>query len=84
MWRSRPDKPGKHKKEGALGGTHKTVLEMFSGNGVASAMPFLRFTGYSAKTQGVFPQGHRKCQSAVPDNPLTYPAREHIPPLPCR
>ena len=29
-------------------------------------MPFLRFTGYSAKTRGVSPQDHRKCQSVVP------------------
>ena len=47
-------------------------------------MPFLRFAGHSVKTRGVFPQGHRKCQSAVPYAPLTYPAREHTPPLPCR
>ena len=39
---------------------------MFSGNGVASAMPFLRFAGQSVKTRGVFLQGHRKCQSVVP------------------
>ena len=48
------------------------------------AMPFLRFAGHSAKTQGVFPQGHRKYQSAVPYIPLTCPACEHIPPLPYR
>ena len=46
-------------------------------------MPFLRFAGQSVKTRGVFLQGHRKCQSVVPDNPSTCPAREHIPPLPC-
>ena len=72
------------KKARHLGGTHKTVLEMFSGNGVASAMPFLRFAGHSSKTREVFPHGHRKYQFAVPDTPLTYPAREHTPPLPCR
>ena len=42
------------------------------------AMPFLRFAGHSVKTRGVFPQGHRKCQSAVPYAPLTYLAREHM------
>ena len=47
------------------------------------AMPFLRFAGHSAWRRGVFPQGHRRCQSAVPYVPLTYPAREHTPPLPC-
>ncbi len=76
--------PAARKKGPHLGGTHKTVLEMFSGNGVASAMPFLRFAGHSSKTREVFPQGHRKYQFAVPDTPLTYPAREHTPPLPCR
>ena len=55
---------------------------MFSENGVASAMPFLRLD-YSAKTGGVFPQDHRKCLSAVPDILLTCPAREHTTPLPC-
>jgi len=34
--------------------------------GKLQAMPFLRFAGHSVKTRGVFPQGHRKCQSAIP------------------
>lgn len=46
-------------------------------------MPFLRLIGHGARTWGVFPQGHGKCQSAVPYTPLTYPARERTPLLPC-
>lgn len=57
---------------------------MFSGNGVASAMPFLHFVGRSAWQREVFPQGHRKCQSVVLYIPLTYLGREHTPPLPYR
>ena len=34
--------------------------------GKLQAMPFLRFAGHSVKMRGVFPQGHRKCQSAIP------------------
>lgn len=45
-------------------------------------MPFLHFAGHSVKTRGVFPQGHRKGQSAVPYVPLTYLARGRTPPLP--
>ena len=44
---------------------------------------FLHFAGHLVKTRGVFPQGHRKCQSAVPYASLTYPARGRTPPLPC-
>ena len=47
-------------------------------------MPFLRFAGRSAWRRGVFPQGHRKYQSAVPYILLTCQVREHIPPLPYR
>lgn len=44
-------------------------------------MSFLRFTGYSVKMWGVFPQGHRKCQSAVLYPPLTYLVRGRTQPL---
>jgi ABC-type Na+ transport system ATPase subunit NatA len=54
--------------------TRKTVLDLFFGNGVALAMPFLRFVSRSAGTRGVFPQGHRICQSAVPCVRLKCPA----------
>lgn len=57
---------------------------MFSGNGVALAMPFPRFAGHSAKMRGVFQQGHRKYQSFAPYSPLPCSAHGHIPPLPCR
>ena len=56
---------------------------MFSGNGVASAIPFLRFAGRSAQRREVFTQGYRKCQSVVPCILLTCPAREHTSPLSC-
>lgn len=54
--------------------TRKTVLDLFFGNGVALAMPFPRFVSRSTGTQGVFPQGHRICQSAVPYVRLKCPA----------
>ena len=54
--------------------TRKTVLDLFFGNGVALAMPFPRFVSRSTGTQGVFPQGHRICQSAVPCVRLKFPA----------
>ena len=60
------------KQLSGLGDTYKTVLEMFSGNGVASAMPFLRFADRRARTRGVFPQGHMIYQSAVPYLPFPF------------
>lgn len=54
--------------------TRKTVLDLFFGNGVALAMPFPRFVSRSTRTRGVFPQGHRICQSAVPCVRLKFPA----------
>ncbi len=54
--------------------TRKTVLDLFFGNGVALAMPFPRFVSRSTRTRGVFPQGHRICQSAVPYVRLKCPA----------
>ena len=56
---------------------------MFSGNGVALAMPFLRFASHSAKMLGVFTQDRRKYQFAVLDTPLTCPAHGRTLPLPC-
>ena len=71
------------KQLSGLGDTYKTVLEMFSGNGVALAMPFLHFAGYSAKTQGVFPQIHKKSLPAVSDNSLTRLMHRCTLPLTC-
>ena len=52
---------------------------MFSGNGIAKAMPFLYFASHSVKTREGFPQGHKKCQSAVLDIPLACPAHGRTP-----
>ena len=48
---------------------------------MASAMPFLRLIGLSARICEVFPQGDRICLSIVPFDRLTCREREHIPPL---
>ena len=48
----------------------------FSGNGVASVMPFLRYAGYSARIWGVSSQGHRKYKST---DLLTYTASGRRP-----
>ena len=50
--------------------TRKTVLDLSFGNGIALAMPFPRFVSRSTGTWGVFPQGHRMCQSAARKFPI--------------